>query len=197
MFSLLLDQILDQSEEDINTYSDYTLAKQLGVTPSKINSLKLKKQLQYPYESFNWKVSFQRCCKNARLDGGKIKINLRDVNLYYELKNQVEIMGGFAETSLTRNLLVISPEDFFKLTEELMTETERTTLENAIRMANSSNKDFLADLEKESFPSAMKRQLGSEIIDVLFDVLKGLSPGIVGSGISLLKTAIFAVINNR
>ena len=78
MFSLLLDEILKSSESDINTYSDYTLAKQLGITQSRVSNLKQKKQLQYPYEGFDWKKSFERCCYNARLDGGKIRINLSE-----------------------------------------------------------------------------------------------------------------------
>lgn len=53
LFSLYLDHILDISEDDMNTYSDYTLSKYLGITQSKVSNLKVKKELQYPYAKFD------------------------------------------------------------------------------------------------------------------------------------------------
>lgn len=44
LFSLYLDRILDTSEEDMHTYSDYTLSRHLGITQAKISNLKVKKR---------------------------------------------------------------------------------------------------------------------------------------------------------
>lgn len=197
MFSLMLDEILKQSESDINTYSDYTLAKQLGITQSRVSNLKQKKQLQYPYEDFDWRRSFERCCSNARLDSGKIRINLRDINLYYELKNQVEEMGGYAEASLTKNLLIITPEEFYKLAEQLMPEDEINALRKKIRTKFSDNEDFINKLEKEPFAKALKNQFGTQLIDILFEVTKSFAPGAVVTGLSILSTAIKSIVENR
>ena len=41
MFSIYIERILDKSQKDFNSYSDYTLSKNLGITQSKISNLKV------------------------------------------------------------------------------------------------------------------------------------------------------------
>ena len=94
MFSIYLDRILENSEADLNSYSDYKLSKLLGITQSRISSLKVKKELKYPYAGFDWKQSFLRLSENARYENGKIKINIPDKNLYIEIKNFIESDGN-------------------------------------------------------------------------------------------------------
>ena len=197
MFSLFIEGILDKSENDISSYSDYTLAKQLGITQSRVSNLKQKKQLQYPYKKFDWRVSLERCCENARADGGKIKINLRDINLYYELKNQIDEFGGYVETSLTRNLLIISPKDFFRLIEQIMSDEERSQLENQIKEKYSANKELVDSLDKESLSESIKNQFKDNIPEFLMDVLSGLAPGAFGTAVKILRTAIASYLQSK
>lgn len=197
MFSIFIEEILEQTEEDINTYSDYALAKQLGITQSKVCNLKQKKQLQYPYGKFDWKKSFQRCCSNARLDGGKIKINLRDINLYYELKNQIDVKGGYTETSLTRNLLVVDPAFFFELVQDMMSEDEINVMKKEIRLHFLDNAELIERMEKESWPKVLKSLLKDGIPDALFEIAKAISPGIVGTGLGVLKEALLSIKRNK
>ena len=51
LFSLYLEQILNCSENNYDAYSDYTLSKVLGVPQSRISTLKVRKELQYPYSN--------------------------------------------------------------------------------------------------------------------------------------------------
>ena len=44
MFSIYIEQILSKSEDDFHTYSDFRLAKELGIAQSRVSSLKVKKQ---------------------------------------------------------------------------------------------------------------------------------------------------------
>ena len=113
LFSIYLEQILNKNESDFSQYSDYTLSKLLGVTQSKISSLKVKKELLYPYEKFNWKESFRRISDKAVYENGKIKLFIPDRNLYLELKNAIEARGGFVEVQLTANLLQV-PLSYFR-----------------------------------------------------------------------------------
>lgn len=53
LFSLYLEQILNCSENNYDAYSDYTLSKVMGVPQSRISTLKVRKELQYPYSKFN------------------------------------------------------------------------------------------------------------------------------------------------
>ena len=196
LFSLYLDQILDEHESDINAYSDYTLAKKLGIPQTKVSTLKVKKQLQYPYEKFNWKISFQRLCGSASYESEKIRINLRDKNLYYELRNQIDMMGGYVETTLTPNVLSISPEMFINLSKQLMTEEETDELLKAIK--NKFNKDrvFCEKIEKEPIGNLLKEKCGETIIEVVCEVIKSLAPQPIGTGIEILK-ATYTAIHNK
>ena len=74
LFSLYLEQILNCSENNYDAYSDYTLSKVLGVPQSRISTLKVRKELQYPYSKFNWKESFKRISQRAIYEGRKIRL---------------------------------------------------------------------------------------------------------------------------
>jgi hypothetical protein len=74
MFDIYIEQLLNQrGDENPTEYSDYRLSKDLGITQSKISSLKVKKQLQYPRE-YDWREAFLRSSKNVRYEQGKIKL---------------------------------------------------------------------------------------------------------------------------
>ena len=197
MFSLFIEGILDKTENDVNSYSDYTLAKQLGITPSRVSNLKQKKQLQYPYDKFDWRLSFRRCCDNARADGNKIKINLRDINLYYEIRNQIDEHGGYVETSLTRNLLVISLGDFLQLVEQIMSEDEKSQLKEQIKEKCGADKELLAELEKEKISKVVITKFKDNLPAFLNEVLSGLVLNITNPGLGILKTAITSLIQNK
>ena len=196
MFSLFIDCILEQSEDDINTYSDYTLAKQLGITQSRVSNLKQKKQLQYPYTGFDWKVSFKRCCGNAKADGDKIKINLRDINLYYEIQNQIDKHGGYVDATLSRNLLVITPDEFFELVEQILTEEEKSTLKKQIRKQYADNKTFIEELEREPLSKAVIGQVKDNLPAFLMNVLSGIVINAASPGLGILNAAITAFIRS-
>ena len=133
MFHLYIDQLLRvKGDNDFKIYSDYTLAKNLGIPQSKISSLKLKQQLQYPIE-FNWRDALARVSKNVRYENGKLKLQIPDVNLYYEVKNAVEENGGFIDVSLTPKLLQLSPEYFLDLLEAISEGETRKKLKKQLR----------------------------------------------------------------
>ena len=190
MFSLYIDRILDREEENIEAYSDYTLARQLGITQSRVRNLKYKKQLQYPREGFDWKKSFLRFCKNARFENDKFRINLRDINLYYELVNQVDMMGGYAETTLTRNLLVISPAEFYALCSRIMNENERERIEADVRKKYREDQNFNKNLTTLTFHDALSAQMKpSEIVSFFADIAIGILPESASWGLKILVAA--------
>ena len=133
MFSIYLERILEQSEEDMNAYSDYELSKLLGITQSRVSTLKVKKQLKYPYTGFDWKRSFQRVSKNARYENGKIKIHIPDKNLFLELQNAIEKEGGYVEIQLNSKLLQVSPEYFVDLMAAVSEEKDRKIIRKKLR----------------------------------------------------------------
>lgn len=114
LFHIYVEKILERGDRDFRRYSDYTLARELGIPQSKVSNLKVRQQLQYPHE-FDWKKSLLSITKNIRYDAGKIKIPIPDINLCLEIENAIREDGGIAERTLTRQLLQLSPEDFYEL----------------------------------------------------------------------------------
>ncbi len=115
LFSIYIERILERNEPEFNEESDYKLSKELGITQSKISNLKVRKQLKYPYEKFDWKQSFKRILKNAKIEDNKIVIFIPDVNLYIELKNAIESQGGLVDATLNSKVLKVSYVDFLDL----------------------------------------------------------------------------------
>jgi hypothetical protein len=187
LFSIYIEAILDKSEADINSYSDYTLAKQLGIPQSKVSTLKVKKQLQYPYEGFDWKQSFLRVADKARYEGGKIRINLRDRNLYYELKNWIDEQGSYVDTSLTTNLLIVSPTDFLNLIGQLMSDKEKKAFQETFRKNYNNEAKLCGDIEKAPLGETLANTFKSSFVDVVLEIVKSISPALVGKGIEVLQ----------
>ena len=189
MFSIYLDQILDKSEADMNSYSDYKLSKLLGITQSRISSLKVKKELKYPYAGFDWKQSFLRLSENARFENGKIKINIPDKNLYIEIKNFIESNGGFVETQLSPSLLQISPEYYLDLMYEMVDDADKPKIREAMEYELNKWKVDTSDFgeQQKSFGSLLKESAVENTPDLICELLN-----IIGGPLlsSLAKPAI-------
>ncbi len=173
MFSVYLEQILKKDEAQMQKYSDYTLSKSLGITQSKVSSLKVKKQLIYPFDGFDWKVSFERVCKNARYENGKIKIHIPDKNLYLELKNAVEENGGFVEVQLNPTLLQLSPEHFINLvmsvTDNKGRDEYRKELRKKLRSKNKDTEYFDSAPLGEAVKEGVKEFGPDIVLDIIAD----------------------------
>ena len=88
---------MDESEEDMNSYSDYKLSKALSITQSKGSNLKVRKELLYHYERFDWRESFKRVVHHARYGMAKSKSPYQK-KIFLEIKNAIEVSGGYYET---------------------------------------------------------------------------------------------------
>lgn len=174
MFSIYLERILEQSEEDMNAYSDYELSKLLGITQSRVSRLKVKKQLKYPYTGFDWKRSFQRVSKNARYENGKIKIHIPDKNLFLELQNAIEKEGGYVEIQLNSKLLQVSPEYFVDLMAAVSEEKDRKIIRKKLRdkLRAAENKKDIQYIEELTPEENLKNFLSAGAASLIPDLLK-------------------------
>lgn len=190
MFSLYLDQILDLSEEDIQTYSDYTLAKYLGIPQGRVSTLKVKKELKYPYARFDWKKSFFRICNNARYEKGKIKIYIPDKNLYLEIKNAIETTGGYVEVQLNTHLLQVAPEYFIDLVLALSDDTDRAKIRKSLKEQLTKKNIDTEFFERQSVGDILKQSATEVGISAVSDIISTCIP-VVGPAIgTILKNAI-------
>ena len=132
MFSEYIERILANEDCSFRDYSDYALSKWLGIPQSRVANLKVKKQLKYPHP-YKWKESFLDVCKNLQYEKDKIKIQIPDINLYYEIKNAVEELGGYVEVTLTSKLLQISPGYYIDLLLSISPDKSRKVIRKALR----------------------------------------------------------------
>ena len=124
MFSELLDRIEESFPDDYNAQSDYNLSKALGITQARVRSLRERKEIKYS-SGYVWQDGFRKIVEKAEFDNEKVKLFIRDQRLYTELKNLLEEKGTYAETTLTRQLLVVSPVAFIDLMLEAEKEPDR------------------------------------------------------------------------
>lgn len=194
MFSIYIERILDKSEEDMSTYSDYELSKQLGITQSRVRALKEKKQLQYPCDKFNWKESFKRIYQYARYDGKMICINVSDKNLFIELKNFVEEQHGYVNMRINSSIFAISPDCFFELLLRVASDDEGRLIEEKMREEYNKN----SNIEKALTRPTVKQVTGALIGELGLEVLLtsvNLIPGI-GSTLRAMIEKTIKIISN-
>lgn len=205
MFHVYIERILEKDEHEFQAYSDFRLSKELGITQRRVSSLKEKKQLKYPRE-FDWKESFAQVSENARYENGKIKIQIPDINLYYEVKNAVEESGGYVDVTLTRNLLKISPEYFLDLLVAVLEENDRDKIRRDLwerLCAKSKDREYLEREPLGTLLAGMGKEAAVDVVAaVLTEVLApaGVSKmlGKTVSGIAYnIKTCLSRAKENR
>ena len=175
MFSIYLERILEKSENDIFSYSDYNLSKWLGITQSRVGSLKVKKELLYPYDKFNWIKSLERISERAIYEDGKIKLFIPDRNLYLEIKNAIEESGGFIEVQLTSNLLQVRLPYFIDLLMAIEANSDsgksrKEIIDGINKKSVEHNLDFKI-MEEQSIGSVLKEQTPEMIVDIISSLI--------------------------
>ena len=186
LFSEYLDLIRSDPNATENDYNDYTLSKLLGITQSRIRGLKERKEIKYPSE-FKWEEKFQEVLGKADYKDEKVILYVRDERLFWELKNIIEEMGSYTETTLTRNLIKVSPPVFLDLMEKASDQDDKERMRAKLQDILEKNKiDPSFYLEKnKSF-----RELLQEVSeDAGKNVVLGLLEQIPLVGSALSKSA--------
>ncbi len=147
LFSIYIERILEKSEEDMNSYSDYTLSKLLGITQNRISTLKEKKELKYPKE-FDIKRAFERVLKNAVYENGKIRVYISDRTLFLELKNIVETNGGIVDLQLNSSILQMTSASFVMLLMGFSETEERKEIEAKLKNILKANEKKELDVKQ-------------------------------------------------
>ncbi len=188
IFSAYIEHCLDKGLP----YDDYTLANQLGITETKVRTLKERKQLQYPYERYDWKKAFIALIPNARYNDVKklIQLNIGDINLLNDVRNYVYSSGWFDEFQLNPRLFQCRLDYFISLCKSLGEDIpfDKET-EKALKKLSVSDKEMSA-IEKiltGSFEDGMSELVKSASKEVIKQVLKLLPfGGIAGDAFSAL-----------
>lgn len=193
--TLLFSEYIEHRIKNNLPYDDYSLSKILGITQARVRNLKERKELKYPFESFNWQQALAESIKNAKYDPNDhyVKMIVPDVNVMNEVRNFIEVEGWFDECSLNRKLLRIPLECFVEIFyksemfESVFTEDVKIAIRKITRADNAAAIAFVEDFSKEG----LKTFLMSASKEALTDVIKLLPfGGVAKIGFDFLLKAI-------
>lgn len=149
MFKIYIEELIEQNKDkekgntvDYSKISDYKIARHLGITPQRVRSLKLKKELVYPQTDFEWQSSLRRLLsdeRRIRLENNSIKITIPDPCLFLRIQEHIEENSGYVDIQLNNKLLVVPISDFLELVKLVCTEEEYSTIEDAISDIYNNN----------------------------------------------------------
>ena len=171
---LLFSEYIEHCISSGEPYDDYILSKQLGITQSRIRTLKERKELKYPHKDFDWKTSFAGSLKNAKYDETDhyVRILIQDVNVLNEARHFIEEKGWYDECSLNKKLLRLPLDCFTEICiddESLAAVFSLEAKKNIKAIAKSNNdirsllNDFTKDGLKNFLMSASKQAILSVI----------------------------------
>lgn len=105
---------------------DYETSLALGITESKVRSLRVKSQLRYP-EELDWKGELCKALNRGDFDQSNLTITIMIENpsVHSLLKNKIESMYGTVRLSLNSKLMTLPVESYLLLAMEL--EEDRDT----------------------------------------------------------------------
>lgn len=154
LFSIYIEHLLENNQP----FDDYTMSKALGITQSKVRTLKLRKELQYPRAKFDWLKAFADDLKKASFDteSKKVRVLIPDVNVLTELRYFMESNGWYDEYQLNPRLFQCRVDFFLNIISKLA--------EESLSLDNEAEK-AIKEIEKQTPDSAMKK--------VLKDILNG------------------------
>ena len=103
LFHIYMEHLLRNNE----AFDDYTVSKALGITQSKVRSLKMRKELQYPnFSATGWKEQVLVALEGAKYDEPtkQVQMFISENTVLVELRHFLESNGGFDTYTLNPKL---------------------------------------------------------------------------------------------
>ncbi|QIK86613.1 hypothetical protein G7061_08325 [Erysipelothrix sp. HDW6B] len=110
-YEKLVESSIEPDGKNFFKFSDYEISKVLGITQSRVRNLKERKELVYPTD-YDWISDFTNLMHNVRYDDNSYMaiVNIPDPNLFIEIRNYIENIGGYVDFRLNKNILKIRVE---------------------------------------------------------------------------------------
>lgn len=178
-------------KNDALPFDDYTLSKQLGITQSRVRSLKEKVSVKYTDGNFSWKEAFVRAIPNASYfpETHTIKLLIQEKDVLIEVRQLLEARGLFDERPLNDKLLQVPVGSFleicFSLEKEMpvLQDASRTFLIDLQREYEAEDKSLLTQFFDDFSTHGMKAFAMSASKNVLAEVLESAQDYIPGGNI--------------
>ena len=192
LFSVYIEHCIDNGEP----YDDYTLSKVLGITQTRIRSLKEKKELKYPRNNFEWEDAFAKAVETAKYDDNDhyVKIIIQDVNVMNEVRYFIEQKGWYDECSLNKKLLRIPLSCFVEICSkdnglnELFSDEAKHNI-SKLKLEESAVVEFMKDFSKDGLKTFLMKG-SKEAICLVLKALPLPASGVLGVAFAFLTKAM-------
>ncbi len=168
MFRFYLQKAVDASRDeksgeiDYRQCSDFKIARELGITPAKVRSLKTRVQLASNVE-YKWKEQFLPLIENADYDSRSLMVSLHvpDPRMFLEIQDLIEDRGGYVEKQLNGSLLRVKAPYFL----EVLAETEADEGKTREELLRAIQLSFAGSRVQDVKYDPMR--LGKSILDLM------------------------------
>ena len=165
IFSMFLDHLIDTGQN----YDDYTIGKQLGMTISRVRSLKERKELKYHRADYYWVNAFTQCIKDAKYDEVTrlVKVNIPEVNVIKDVRYFLEKKGWYSEYQLNPKLFQCRADVFLDLCLCLPDENNNTEFYSLTEEEKSKLKEIKKQCRNDKEGGAIENILKGAVNDGL------------------------------
>ena len=192
-------------KDDGEAFDDYTMSKKLGLTQSRVRSLKEKALVRFGEDNDSWKEAFVMAIPKASYDKDThiVKMLIPEKDVIIEVRQMLEEQGLYDERSLNDKLLTIPISSFleicFALYEQnnaiFSTSAEATLLELQ-KKYQDEGKTALQRLNEDRTFNGLKTFAMEVGPDVLTEVLEFLGSSVPALQIGKMLLNIAKVIKN-
>ena len=157
---------------------EYSLSKELGITQTRIRSLKERMGLKYAdINPVNWRDELANALQNVQFEGKDngerfAKVIVQDVSVMNEVRHAIEEHGWYDECSLNKKLLTIPLGCFVELffDSEDFSNVFDDTVKRKVKKYEAEDNEiakFIGDFSKEGLKRFLTSASKRAIIDVL------------------------------
>lgn len=187
LFSFYIEHLLDKGYD----FDDYTIGRDLGITISRVRSLKERKELKYPRRGYDWKKDFLKCAENAKYDPVKrlIKFTISDVNVIKDARNFFTKNGKYDEYQLNPKLFQCTIDTFLEMC-ELIGKEENPEFKIKLREDFQKSKELEEFLQSDKTSEEDKSLLEKFFTNSLGDCMKDIFVNCSKEAIAFILEAI-------
>lgn len=170
-----------QSEDgrlDYSKCSNLEMGRQLGIPQERVRTLKVKAHSRFPI-SFDWKKSLESIKDNIVYEDNKIVIPIIDPNLLNEIRNYVEINGGFVIIENSQSYIKLRVNHYLMLMYYTLGDVDKKAFLKALKKETR---------DKNQYEDVLETQSRKEILAMIEDCISTASD--ITSIISNLTSAV-------
>ena len=152
---LMFTVFLDSMEDEVR---DYDISIALGITESKVRTLRVKSQLLYPRE-LKWVEQLTSALDHGFYVDGMITITLENPSVRNMIRNEVESKYGTVNISLNSKQLVLPVESYLLLA--ACAEKDTDTVLQELNKRFIKDKEIIGGIQKEKFKARIFKNVNN------------------------------------